>query len=48
MNLKIEELTKQVEAHNNLIKRTYDLEKLAVQYDAIIKGLEKRLEKVEK
>lgn len=48
MNLKIEELTKQVSAHNNLITRTYDLEKLAVQYDALLKSLEKRLEKVEK
>lgn len=48
MQLKIDELTKQVTAHNNLITRTYDLEKLAVQYDAILKNLEKRLEKVEK
>lgn len=48
MDLKIEELTKQVSAHNNLITRTYDLEKLAVQYDAILKSLEKRIEKIEK
>jgi hypothetical protein len=47
MNLKIEELTKQVTAHNNLISRTYDLEKLSVQYAEILRNIEKRIDKLE-
>lgn len=42
MEVKIDELTKRVEKHNNLIERTYDLEKdmVAVKHD--LEALEKR------
>lgn len=42
MEVKIDELAKRVEKHNNLIERTYDLEKdmVAVKHD--LEALEKR------
>lgn len=42
MEVKIDELSKRVEKHNNLIERTYDLEKdmVAVKHD--LEALEKR------
>lgn len=48
MECRINELTKQVAEHNNLITRTYDLEKLAVQYGEMMKNMEKRLDQIEK
>lgn len=47
MQCKIDELTRQVAEHNNLIKRTYDLEKLSVQYAEILRNIEKRLDKLD-
>lgn len=48
MQCKIDELTRQVSEHNNLIKRTYDLEKLSIQYAEILRNIEKRIDKIEK
>ena len=47
-NYKIDELKKQVEAHNGLIDRTYNLEKTQAVQDQEILGLDSRLKEVEK
>lgn len=47
-NYKIDELKKQVEAHNGLIDRTYKLEKSQAVQDQEILGLDSRLKEVEK
>ena len=47
-NYKIDELKKQVEAHNGLIDRTYKLEKSQAVQDQEIIGLDSRLKEVEK
>ena len=47
-NYKIDELKKQVEAHNGLIDRTYKLEKSQAVQDQEILGLDSRLKVVEK
>ena len=47
-NYKIDELKKQVEAHNGLIDRTYKLEKSQAVQDQEILCLDSRLKEVEK
>lgn len=47
-NYKIDELKKQVEAHNGLIDRTYNLEKSQAVQDQEILALDSRLKEVEK
>lgn len=45
---KLDELTKKVEKHNQLIERTYELEKRADLADAEFKRVNHRLEDLEK
>ena len=47
-NYRIAELEKQVEKHNNLIERTYSLEKRETLSEEKIKQFEHRIEKLEK
>ena len=44
---KIEELTKKVEKHNNLIERTYKLEEASVLYEEKIKVANHRIDDLE-
>lgn len=45
---KLEELTKRVEKHNNVIERTYKLEEIASIYDEKIKVINHRIDDLEK
>lgn len=48
LEVKIDTLSERVEKHNSVVERTYDLEKLATEYGALFKGLEKRVDHIEK
>lgn len=45
---RLEELEKKVDKHNNLVERTYHLEEKAALTDEKIKGVNRRLEDIEK
>lgn len=48
INYKLEELTKRVDKHNNVIERTYKLEELATLHDEKLRVVNHRLEDIEK
>lgn len=47
IELKLDELTKQVEKHNKVVERTYKLEETAALYGERFKGMERRVEALE-
>lgn len=48
IELKIDELTKQVERHNKVVERTYKLEETATLYGEKFKSIDKRVEALER
>ena len=48
IEFKLDELTNQVEKHNKVIERTYKLEEIATLYGEKFKGVERRLDSLEK
>lgn len=48
MDYKLEELTKRVDKHNNVVERTYHLEEAAKVHEEKIKGINHRIEDLEK
>lgn len=48
IEIKLDELTKQVEKHNKVIERTYKLEEIATLYGEKFNSLDRRVEAMEK